>query len=80
MTTATTATTTTRTSSGSKMKDVLKMLQQTCQQEEELLYHNQLEVLKDKPFWIWDYDHANLLVPPGSVFMLQSPNRPTSEK
>ena len=64
--TTTTATTTTRSSTGSKMKDVLKMIQQTYEQEAEVVYHNLLEVLKGKPFWIWNYDHDNLLVPPNS--------------
>lgn len=59
------ATTTTARTSGStsKMKDVLKMLQRTYEQENEVLYPNQLEVLKNKPFWIWNYEHDNLLVP-----------------
>lgn len=66
MATTTTATTVTRTSSGStsKMKDVLKQLQQTYQQEAEVLYSDQLQVLKGVPFWIWNYDHDNLLVEP----------------
>lgn len=41
-------------------------MQQTYQEENEVLYSNQLEVLKNKPFYIWDYDHDNLLVPAGS--------------
>jgi hypothetical protein len=63
-----TTTTATRTSSGStsKMKDVLKLLQQTYEKENEILYSNQLEVLKNVPFYIWDEDHANLQVTPGS--------------
>lgn len=68
MTTTTTATTGIRTSSSggssSKLKDVLKQLQQTYEQEAEVVYHNQLEVLKGVPFWIWDYEHDNLLVEP----------------
>ena len=52
--------------SSSKMKDVLKIIQQVTAQENEVLYSNQLETLKGVPFYIWDYNHANLLVPPGT--------------
>jgi hypothetical protein len=63
---ATTTATRTSTGSTSKMKDVLKLLQQTYEKENEILYSNQLAVLKGVPFYIWDNAHANLQVPPGS--------------
>ena len=62
------------------MKDVLKMIQQTYEQEAEVVYHNLLEVLKGKPFWIWNYDHDNLLVPTQFAVLFQSHHRPTPER
>lgn len=56
----------TATGSSSKLKEVLKILQQTREAENQVIYEDQLQTLKGVPFWIWDHAHNNLLVPPGS--------------